>query len=160
MAVSYQPAISPLRRADLLACWRLDQRCFEGSEAYDIETFRYLLDHPATVGFKLAIPHERMIGFVIGMIESEHTGHVIALAIAPEYRRQGLGRLMMDEIEEAFRQNDVWISRLEVRVGNNAAELLYIGLDYTSVRTLQGYYSNGEDALLMTKDLRRFSDLR
>lgn len=153
MAVSYKPAVSNLRRSDLLACWRLDQRCFEGTEAYDIETFRYLLDHPSTVGFKVAVPNDRMIGFVIGMIEPEQSGHVIALAIAPAYRRQGFGRLLMDQIEDAFRCENVRIARLEVRVGNDAAECLYLALDYRPVRTLHAYYSNGENATLMTKDL-------
>ena len=37
------PIIKAMGYSDINECWRLDQRCFSDGEAYDKETFRYLL---------------------------------------------------------------------------------------------------------------------
>jgi ribosomal-protein-alanine N-acetyltransferase len=42
---------------------------------------------------------------------------------------------------------------LEVRVTNDAATSLYKKLGFDVTRTINGYYSDGEDAYVMTKKL-------
>jgi ribosomal-protein-alanine N-acetyltransferase len=43
--------------------------------------------------------------------------------------------------------------RLEVRVGNEAAQCLYEQLGYQIVQRMEKYYSNGDDGYLMVKSL-------
>jgi ribosomal-protein-alanine N-acetyltransferase len=43
--------------------------------------------------------------------------------------------------------------RLEVRVGNLAAQRLYEQLGYAVVQRMERYYSNGDDGYLMVKSL-------
>src|ERR1044072_1158533 len=87
MAASTQSVVMAMNLADLNECWRLDQRCFSDGEAYDRETIRYLLSHTPSVCYKVVSASKEMIAFVVGMIEPDHTGHVVALGVAPDNRR-------------------------------------------------------------------------
>ena len=44
--------------------------------------------------------------------------------------------------------------QLEVRVGNTTAQRFYRRLGYRDIFQIEGYYSNGEDALVMMKWFR------
>ena len=94
-----------------------------------------------------------MAGFVIGLVEPDHTGHVTTVGVAPEHRRRHLAKRLMHEVEEGFRKRHVRLVRLEVRTLNVAAQKLYESLGYTVTQKLPKYYSNGGDGLLMLKSL-------
>ena len=139
--------------ADLNECWRLDQRCFSDGEAYDRETIRYLLSHTQSVCYKVISASNEMIAFVVGMIEPDHTGHVVALGVAPESRRAGHGRRLMHAVEKGFFESGITTVRLEVRTSNDAAQKLYFDLGYKIVRRMPRYYTSGDDGYLMVKNL-------
>jgi ribosomal-protein-alanine N-acetyltransferase len=139
--------------SDVSECWRLDQRCFSDGEAYDRDTIRYLLTHSQSVCYKMVTPGDDMIAFVVGMVEADGTGHVVALGVGPGHRRMGHGRNLMFAIEEGFRQRGVATVRLEVRTSNEPAQKLYLGLGYQIVRRMPRYYTNGDDGYLMVKDV-------
>ncbi len=139
--------------ADLNECWQLDLRCFVDGEAYERETFRYLLSNPQTIALQIRSADGEMSAFVIGVIEPDGTGHVTTIGVAPEYRRKGLARLMMHEVERSFAARGVQTIRLEVRIGNHSAQVLYEQLGYTVVQRMQRYYSNGDDGYLMLKSV-------
>ena len=145
--------VMPMGQGDLNECWRLDQRCFSDGEAYDRETIRYLLSHVQSVCHKVVLPTDEMIAFVVGMIEPDSTGHVVALGVAPEHRRLGLGRHLMYEVEQGFLRRGVSTVRLEVRTSNAAAQRLYLNLGYKIVRRMPRYYTSGDDGYLMVKSL-------
>jgi ribosomal-protein-alanine acetyltransferase len=138
---------------DISDCWRLDQRCFSDGEAYDRETIRYLVSHAQSVCHKIISPSDQMLAFVVGMIEPDGTGHVVALAVAPEHRRSGLGRRLMAEVEQGFLRRGITTVRLEVRTSNVAAQKLYLNLGYKIVRRMSRYYTSGDDGFLMVKNL-------
>jgi ribosomal-protein-alanine acetyltransferase len=138
---------------DINDCWRLDQRCFSDGEAYDRETIRYLVSHVQSVCHKIISPSDQMLAFVVGMIEPDGTGHVVALAVAPEHRRSGLGRRLMAEVEQGFLRRGITTVRLEVRTSNVAAQKLYLNLGYKIVRRMSRYYTSGDDGFLMVKNL-------
>ena len=102
MAAMTQPVVLVMTQADLNECWRLDQKCFIDGEAYDRETIRYLLSHTQSVCFKVMSSADEMIAFVVGMIEPDRTGHVVALGVDPTHRRHGHGRRLMHAIEQGF----------------------------------------------------------
>jgi ribosomal-protein-alanine acetyltransferase len=145
--------IRPLSISQLDECWRLDQRCFVDGEAYSRETFDYLLTAPESVSFRAVTTGGVMAGFVIGLVEPDHTGHVTTVGVAPEHRRRNLAKRLMWQVEEAFRKRNVRLVRLEVRTMNTAAQKLYESLGYTITQKLPKYYSNGGDGLLMLKSL-------
>jgi ribosomal-protein-alanine N-acetyltransferase len=138
---------------DAHICWELDQRCFADGEAYDLDTFHYLLSNPQAVARKVELTDGRMIGFAVGMIEPVGVGHVISVGVAPEWRRRGVGKLLMEEMERGFSKRDATIVRLEVRTDNYVAQQLYLKLGYTITQEIPNYYANGDDALVMVKSL-------
>ena len=147
--------IRPLTITHIEECWRLDQRCFVDGEAYSRDTFEYLLTSPDSIAYRAVTPDGALVGFIVGLIEPDRTGHITTLGVAPEYRRRGIAGRMLARVEEGFRRRRVSTVRLEVRSVNGGAQELYRKLGYTVTQRLPRYYSNGGDGLLMIKALDR-----
>src|SRR6267154_4992719 len=145
--------LRPLTISQIDECWRLDQRCFVDGEAYSRDTFEYLLTATESVAYRVVTANASMVGFVIGLIEPDHTGHVTTVGVAPDHRRRQLATRLMMKVEEGFRRRNVRLVRLEVRSLNASAQQLYLSLGYTITQRLPKYYSNGGDGLLMVKSL-------
>jgi ribosomal protein S18 acetylase RimI-like enzyme len=145
--------IRPLTISQLDECWRLDQRCFVDGEAYSRDTFEYLLTSPESVAFRAVTPDGLMVGFIVGLVEPQNTGHITTLGVAPEHRRRRIAERMLTRVEESFRRRHVRTIRLEVRSVNSGAQILYRNLGYTVTQRLPRYYSNGGDGLLMLKSI-------
>ena len=145
--------VRPLTAAQLDECWRLDHRCFVDGEAYSRETFEYLLTSPESVSYRAVTPDGTMVGFIVGIVEPDRTGHITTLGVAPEHRRRGIAHRMLLKVEEGFRRRGVRITRLEVRSVNTGAQDLYQKLGFAVTQRLPRYYSNGGDGLLMIKSL-------
>src|SRR5215204_3959727 len=145
--------VRPLTVAQLDECWRLDLRCFVDGEAYSRETFEYLLTSAESVSYRAVTPDGMMVGFIVGIVEPNHTGHITTLGVAPEHRRRGIAQRMLLKVEEGFRRRGVRITRLEVRSVNSGAQDLYQKLGFAVTQRLPRYYSNGGDGLLMIKSL-------
>ena len=147
--------VRPLTISQLDECWRLDQRCFIDGEAYSRETFDYLLTAPESVSYRAVTAGGVMVGFIIGLVEPDHTGHVTTVGVSPEHRRRNIAKRLMAQVEEGFRRRNVRLVRLEVRALNIPAQKLYEGLGYSITQRLPKYYSNGGDGLLMLKSLEQ-----
>jgi ribosomal protein S18 acetylase RimI-like enzyme len=145
--------IRPLTITQLDECWRLDQRCFVDGEAYSRDTFEYLLTSPESVAYRAVTPDGLMVGFIVGLVEPQNTGHITTLGVAPEHRRRRIAEQMLIKVEESFRRRHVRTIRLEVRSVNSGAQNLYRNLGYTVTQRLPRYYSNGGDGLLMIKSV-------
>lgn len=145
--------VRPLTVTQLDDCWRLDQRCFVDGEAYSRDTFEYLLTAPESVAYRAVTQGGAMVGFIIGLVEPDHTGHVTTVGVAPDHRRRRVAQRLMQKAEDGFRRRDVRIVRLEVRSINTGAQHLYRNLGYIVAQRLPRYYSNGGDGLLMIKSL-------
>jgi len=85
----------------------------------------------------------------------EWHGHVTALTVAPSYRRLGLAKIMMDELERVSQDvYDGYFVDLFVRVSNLLAIGMYRGMGYSVYRRVVEYYSgaaneSAEDAFGM-----------
>ncbi len=146
--------IRPMTASHLDECWRLDQRCFVDGEAYSRDTFEYLLNSSDSVSYRAVTGDGgTMIGFIVGIVEPEFTGHITTIGVAPEHRRRGVANRMLSKVEDGFRRRHVRVMRLEVRSVNNGAQELYRRHGYVVTQRLPRYYSNGGDGLLMVKSL-------
>jgi [ribosomal protein S18]-alanine N-acetyltransferase len=153
---AFKGLMRPLVLSDLNELWQLDLRCFVDGEAYERETFRYLLNNPNAIARQIRSAYDEMAAFGIGVIEPNGTGHITTVGVAPEYRRRGLARLILHEIERSFSARGVATIRLEVRVGNESAQRLYEQMGYVIIQRMGKYYSNGNDGYLMVKSLEIF----
>lgn len=76
------------------------------------------------------------------------------VATLPDYRRKGVGSLLMESVVELAKENECSVITLEVRASNMPAIALYKKHGYTEVGTRKGYYKNPtDDALLMNYEL-------
>jgi ribosomal-protein-alanine N-acetyltransferase len=80
-------------------------------------------------------------------------GHVVSIAVLPHGRRKGVAQALMTTAMEGMRYYKAKQCYLEVRVTNGAGVALYKKLGFDVSRTSNGYYSDGEDAYVMTKKL-------
>jgi ribosomal-protein-alanine N-acetyltransferase len=93
-------------------------------------------------------------GFSLFWMVSEEQ-HLLNIATDLGYRRQGVGRRLLQATLEEGRKNGCAQTFLEVRVGNTAAIGLYQALGFRRVATRLKYYAdNQEDAWVMMCDLR------
>jgi ribosomal-protein-alanine N-acetyltransferase len=80
-------------------------------------------------------------------------GHVVSVAVLPDYRRHGIGEALVTQAMQGMRQYGAKQCYLEVRITNESAVGLYKKLSFETTRTIRGYYSDGEDAYVMSKKL-------
>lgn len=77
------------------------------------------------------------------------------LAVDPRYRRQGVGRLLLDHAMAEALSGGCHVAYLEVRPSNLAAIALYESRGFRAIRRRKGYYSDtNEDALVMRATLK------
>ena len=95
----------------------------------------------------------KIVGYVIARVESGNLGHIISIAVHPDFRGLGIGKALLEKAEETLRDLGCYRVYLEVRVSNRIAVNLYRKMGYVFVRVIEGYYSDGEDAYLMIKSL-------
>lgn len=96
----------------------------------------------------------RLIGFAIMQYFDEHA-HLNLLGVEPAYRRFGVGRRLIDWVEETARVGGIPNVILEVRAGQTGAQAFYQRLGYQHVASIPGYYSGREAAVRMSHDLRQ-----
>lgn len=78
---------------------------------------------------------------------------VLTLTVSPKYRRQGIGRAMLEQLIAWARERDAPAIFLEVREGNEEASPLYISAGFEPISRRNNYYSLGVDAVIMKKEL-------
>ena len=78
-------------------------------------------------------------------------GHVVSIAVLPNGRRKGVAQGLMERAMKGMLQYKAKQCYLEVRAKNHAGVGLYKKLGFEISRTSHGYYSDGEDAYIMSK---------
>jgi ribosomal-protein-alanine N-acetyltransferase len=77
---------------------------------------------------------------------------ILTVAVLPEYRRQGIAREFMRQIEEWAQNRGASAMMLEVEHTNDSAIELYKSLGYLNISVRMDYYGPGKDAFVMRKD--------
>jgi ribosomal-protein-alanine N-acetyltransferase len=134
---------------DLGALRRLEIVCFE-TDAWPIWDLIAVLTWPELIRLK-AVDSGEMIGFVAGDPRSSHgEAWISTIAVDPRYQRRGVGRALLRACEA---QIDLPRMKLTVRISNQAAISLYEQEGYQMVDLWRSYYNDGEDGLVMGKNL-------
>lgn len=95
-------------------------------------------------------PPNAFAGYLLAWL-GEEEGHLGNLAVAPEHRRAGVARALVEDLLAGARERGARSITLEVRVSNFAAQALYRAHGFRLAGLRRGYYRDtGEDALLMT----------
>ena len=76
--------------------------------------------------------------------------HILKVAVDSRYRKRGIGRKLIHDTLEYFREKGADHAVLEVRTDNTSAISLYDKLGFEPVRIRKNYYKEtGDDALVM-----------
>ena len=91
-----------------------------------------------------------LVGFV-GLWYQAGDAHIVSIAVLEEYRRRGLGELLLIGALEMATRRGQQVVTLEVRASNDGAQTLYEKYGFAKVGLRRRYYAdNHEDAVIMT----------
>lgn len=80
-------------------------------------------------------------------------GHIVSIAVMPQHRQKGIGQALITNALIGMRSYGAKQCFLEVRIANDPAINLYKKLGFKITRTIHGYYADGEDAYVMSKEI-------
>ena len=150
-----QYSIEPMRERDLIDVVEIEETSGLNRWGYDAYR-RELFTNPNSIMIvaRNLVSRPEVIGFFAGWIVEDEL-HVNNVASHHEFRRIGIGRSLMEvAIDEAGRRGVAHVI-LEVRAGNEAAQLLYRELGFGFVGRRRDYYRMPtEDALVMKLKLK------
>jgi ribosomal-protein-alanine N-acetyltransferase len=109
---------------------------------------------PATRFFELAISENEIVGYA-GVFAPGNgaVADVLTVTVVNGFRRQGIAKKLISDIEIYCQTKGSSAVMLEVAVDNTGAISLYENLGYLQVSTRSNYYGSGKDALVMQKEL-------
>jgi len=84
---------------------------------------------------------------VLGYIIFSWDGHLISMAVDPVYRKQGIGKRLLERV---FAFPHIKRVRAEVRKSNKGAQAFYSRMGFRIVGVITDYYGN-EDALIVER---------
>jgi ribosomal-protein-alanine N-acetyltransferase len=141
--------ILPARLRDLNTLKHLEDEVFK-EDAWPVLDILVILLTPGMINLK-AVSEGKIIGFITveeNLMDPE--ANVNSLGVLSTYRRQGVGKALLLASENKLKRKKV---RLCVRHSNQEAIDLYAHMGYRKTDVKHQYYSDGEDAYVMRKDL-------
>jgi ribosomal-protein-alanine N-acetyltransferase len=140
---------------DLRALHRLERVIFP-LDAYPYTDLLLLFLWPTIVNLKVTAPDGSLAGIVSGIRAlAPDRAWIITIGTAPAHQRRGLGAFMLHTMEQRIGRRHM---RLTVRASNDPAIQLYERTGYEMLRRKRGYYRDGEDGLVMEKDVHAWQD--
>ncbi len=104
--------------------------------------------------YYFVMEEEGKVAGYMGYWEAPEEAHIITLAIAPAFRKRGLGEEMIDRCMSFAFKKGARLATLEVRESNDPARRLYEKSGFRFVAIRKKYYSdNQEDAIIMIREL-------
>jgi ribosomal-protein-alanine N-acetyltransferase len=118
------------------------------------ESFLVAEKDRAIVGYIMCRIESGFSGMSLRSLSLAKRGHIISIAVLPEYRNKGVGQaLIRQALQAMYVHYEARSCFLEVRVSNDGAIGLYKKAGFEVERTLRGYYSDGEGAYIMSLKL-------
>lgn len=93
----------------------------------------------------------RVCGYIIFTVK-EAAGLIVSLAVSPEFRRRGHGGVLLQHALQELAKN-VRLVELQVRVTDKDAVEFYEKWGFKVCSTIRRYYPDGEDALVMRRQV-------
>ncbi len=128
-----------------------------------LELEKEIFPEPWSRRFFPADPHRSGVLCLVAEADGQVVGYIVAsgksrvhianIAVIPGLRRRGIGRMMIRAAEEFGRSIGAGLFLLEVRESNRSARSFYRSLGFVGAGVKQYYYSNGEDAILMKREI-------
>ncbi len=106
----------------------------------------------------VALAGDRLVAYAVLWFVGPRL-HLANVAVDPEFRRRGIGTMLLGSVLEEARSRGFRRVSLETRVSNRAAIALFRKSRFRTVTISHGYYTdNDEDALIMVRTLESGSE--
>jgi len=146
----------PMQLDDVSQALQIDKECFPLNKkpmAYKSDLLYNQMARYIVAYDDEAIDKGSIVG-MIGFWFMAGEAHIMTIGVRENYRRQGIGQLILDAGIELAKQCNAFAVTLEVRRSNIEALSLYIKNGFTERGVRKNYYKEThEDAVIMTKDL-------
>ena len=140
--------IVPMERAHVAQIAQLERENF--SAPWDEASLLHELENPLSL-WLTALDGDTVAGY-IGSQSVLGESDMMNLAVAPAWRRQGVGRALVERLVWELAEDNHCLT-LEVRASNEAAIALYEALGFRQAGRRPRYYQHPpEDALILRKD--------
>ena len=97
---------------------------------------------------------DKLIGYALfSHVPGDDTAHLYKILVLPDYRRTGKTVEFWSCITSELRKQSVTGVFLEVEASNLSAVRFYEKVGFLTLKKTKGYYSNGEDGLMMSLTL-------
>ncbi|MBE8538692.1 ribosomal protein S18-alanine N-acetyltransferase [Geoglobus acetivorans] len=154
MASVYSILIRPFEARDSSDIIRIDAESFNTrNPTYDL--FVYLAYGSEII---VADMGSMVVGYVVLSYRNEEA-KIMSIAVKKEFRRRGIGKILLREAIQRAKKRGMRKILLEVRESNVPAQNLYKKFGFEVAGYLESYYSDGEAAYLMNLDLDKADDL-
>lgn len=143
--------IRPAQKTDLSRVAAIEQSSFETVCRFSVRRLKYLLGCSTAINL-VADRANTVVGFLLLLIRRQRhtrTGRIYDLAVDPDYRGMGTGKLLLEEAINTCRRLDIRDIRLEVACTNTAAIRMYEEHGFATICTLAAYYGANCDGLRM-----------
>ncbi len=128
----------------------LEKRCF--TDPWSEASVASELENP--LGLWLVEEREGVVAGYIGSQSVPPEADVMNVAVAPEFRRQGIASALLSALAARLAVQGIRSLTLEVRVSNAAARALYAAFGFAEIGRRKNYYLEPkEDALILRKEL-------
>jgi [ribosomal protein S18]-alanine N-acetyltransferase len=143
-------SIRPLEVSDLAEAVDLEARC--QPRPWSEGVFKDELSAPNRI--YLAAFDDGMVGFGGSLLVGDEA-HVTTLLVAPDRRREGVGRSLLVELIQRVVDEGAQHLTLEVRSENEAARSLYRSVGLAPVGVRPGYYGDDDALIMWVHDIAR-----
>lgn len=142
--------------SDIDAILHIDDESFLPEDLWDEEQYQNYIEDSESISLiaESCETPSQPAGYVIAGLEEDGLCHVFSLAVASKFRGQGLGKTLLDCVCESLKNRGVDRVYLHVRVSNEAAIRLYDSVKFVKEKMIDSFYSGGENAWLMVKNLK------
>ena len=142
--------IRPWKYEDILRISKIEEECFP-QEPWNFKMLASSFEADSFIGV-LCEDGGEIAGYG-GITVAADTADIDNIAVTEEYRHSGVGTAVVNELCKIAKDRGVKKIFLEVRVSNSPAISLYIKCGFKGAYARTRYYSDGEDCLVMTKNL-------
>ena len=97
---------------------------------------------------------EKTVGY-IGVWNIAGEGNITNVAVHPDYRRKGYGKILVEKMKDYAKTEDFYFLTLEVNENNINAYNLYKKCGFYEIGRRRKYYHNTYDAILMQYDIKK-----
>ena len=137
------------RYEDIFRIAQLERECFSDPWSFQMLADTFFGENTLTAA---AEEGGVLVGYAFAVCAGEEAD-LANIAVAKERRGKGVAKGLLSRLEADARAAGVRKMFLEVRVSNAPAMSLYLGAGYVGRYARPRYYGDGEDALVMEKNL-------